>query len=243
MDYRKINSRLILFSIVLLVGVAISMIGRRVMLEKGFDTGTANLTFLIILGICAIFYLIILATLAHSIVPWVMKKLPRKNKSIAIIIEDTENSLSEKEKIPKLQSLEEIRRNADKLYVEKQTAKINLFLEYSHLTMAQYVTDDELLRLDEYIQCYARKETLPSNTTPIKPQKLINLDMCHFGWNMSHYFGFQKQNVAPWLIQVFWDLRDAKPSDITKKLHDSTKNEYNIPIIEDIPRYLREQKN
>jgi hypothetical protein len=61
MDYRKINSHIILFSIVILVGVGISMVGRRVMLEKGFDTGTANLTFLIILGICVIF-LIILAT-------------------------------------------------------------------------------------------------------------------------------------------------------------------------------------
>ena len=45
MDYRKINSHIILSQIVLLVGVTISMIGRRVMLEKGFDTGTANLTF------------------------------------------------------------------------------------------------------------------------------------------------------------------------------------------------------
>jgi hypothetical protein len=62
--------------------------------------------------------------------------------------------------------------------------------------------------------------------------------MYHFGWNMSHYFGFQKQNVAPWLQEVFWDLRETKLPDITKKLHDSTKNEYNIPIIKDIPEYL-----
>ncbi|MDR0681943.1 MAG: hypothetical protein LBG15_08885 [Dysgonamonadaceae bacterium] len=69
MDYRKINSHIILSLIVFLVGVIISMIGRRVMLEKGFDTGTANLTFVIILGICVIGYLVILATLAHSIFP------------------------------------------------------------------------------------------------------------------------------------------------------------------------------
>lgn len=67
--------------------------------------------------------------------------------------------------------------------------------------------------------------------------------MYHLGWNMSHYFGFQKQDVATWLQKVFWDLREAKLPDITKKLHDSTKNEYNIPIIKDIPKYLREQKS
>jgi hypothetical protein len=37
------------------------------MLEKGFDTGTANLTFLIILGICIIAYMVILATLHCSL--------------------------------------------------------------------------------------------------------------------------------------------------------------------------------
>ena len=78
MDYRKINSHIILSLTVLIVSVTISMIGRRITLEKGFDTGTANLTFLVILGICVIGYLIILATLAHIIVPWLMKKLPDK---------------------------------------------------------------------------------------------------------------------------------------------------------------------
>jgi hypothetical protein len=51
MDYRKINSHIILSLIVFLIGVTISMLGRRIMLEKGFDAGTANLTFVIILGL------------------------------------------------------------------------------------------------------------------------------------------------------------------------------------------------
>jgi hypothetical protein len=37
------------------------MLGRRIMLEKGFDAGTANLTFVIILGVGVIGYLVILA--------------------------------------------------------------------------------------------------------------------------------------------------------------------------------------
>lgn len=243
MDYRKINSHIILLSIVILVGVIISMIGRRIMLEKGFDTGTANLTFLIIFGICVVLYLIILATLAHSIVPWVMKKLPRKNKSTTIVIENIDNAPSEKEEISKLQSIEEIRQNADKLYTEKQTAKINLFLEYSHLTMAQYVTDDELLRLDEYIRCYAREESLPMDITPIKPAKLKNPDMFHFGWNMAHYFGYDKQDVVAWLQAVFFGLNKLSFSTIKGKLYDYQTQKYNIPNIDDIPKYMSGKKS
>lgn len=40
-----------------------------IVLDKGADVGTPNLTFVIILGVCGIAYLIILATLAHIIVP------------------------------------------------------------------------------------------------------------------------------------------------------------------------------
>jgi len=114
MDYRKINSHIILSLIVLLVGVVISMLGRRIMLEKGFDAGTANITFLIILGVCVIGYLVILATLAHSIIPWVMKKLPMKTKPAPIVIKENTNVAGEKEEIPKQQSIEDIRQNAEK---------------------------------------------------------------------------------------------------------------------------------
>jgi len=240
MDYRKINSHIILSLIVLFVGITISMIGRRIMLEKGFDTGTANITFLIILGICIIGYLVILATLAHAIVPWVMKKLPKKNKPTPTIIQNNDNIPNEKEETLG-QSIEDIRLNADKLYIEKQTAEINLFLEYSRLTMAPYITDDELLRLDEYIRCYAREESLPKDITLIKPNKLKNPDMFHFGWNMAHYFDFPKQDVVPWLQQVFASLQELEYSYIKGKLHDSQTKKYIIPNIDDIPKYLAEQ--
>ena len=242
MDYRKINSHIILSLIILIVGVAISMIGRIVMLEKGFDTGTANITFWIILGICAIGYLIILATLAHTIVPWLMKKFPNKKKPTSPIMQDNDNISSEKEEMQE-QSIKDIRQNAEKLYTEKQTAKINLFLEYSHLTMAPHITDDELFRLDEYIRCYAKDESLPDNPTPIKPNELKNPDMFHFGWNMAHYFGYDKQDVVPWLQLVFLGLRKLEASTIKGKLYDSQTRKHIIPNIDDISKYLAEQNN
>ncbi|WP_352423734.1 hypothetical protein [Proteiniphilum sp.] len=52
MDYRKINSHIILLLIVFIAALAIAMIGRLIVLELGVDAGTANLTFVIIFGVC-----------------------------------------------------------------------------------------------------------------------------------------------------------------------------------------------
>jgi hypothetical protein len=238
MDYRKINSHIILLLIVLVVGLAIAMLGRLIVLDSGIDTGTANLTFVIILGVCIIAYLVILATLAHVILPLIMKKLPNKEKSTSAI---TGNNVSnEKEKTPR-QSAEDIRQDFVRCQIEKQNDKINLFLEYSHLTMAPYVTDDELLRLDEYIRCYAGGESLPDNLIPIKPNKLKNHDIFHFGWNMAHYFGHKKQDVVLWLQSVFHDLQELEFSYIKGKLYDTQTEKYTIPNIDDIPKYLAKQ--
>ncbi|MDL2265575.1 magnesium transporter [Parabacteroides sp. OttesenSCG-928-G07] len=240
MDYRKINSHIILLSIVLLVGVTISMIGRRIMLEKGFDAGTANLTFVIILGICIIAYLVIIATLAHVIFPWIEKKILKKKKTKAIV--PPENTLNEKEEMPEI-SIEEIRQNANKFHIEEQNDKINLFLEYSHLTMAPYLTDDELLHLDEYIRYYVKEDILPDNLIPIKPDKLKNPDMFHFGWNMAHYFGNDKQDVVPWLQAVFFGLKELSFSTIKGKLYDYQTQKYKIPNIDNIHKYMSERKS
>ena len=61
MDFRKFDSYVILLAIVVVAGLLVSMVARFVILAKGADTGTANLVFLIVLGICAIFYLTIIA--------------------------------------------------------------------------------------------------------------------------------------------------------------------------------------
>ena len=238
MDYRKINSHIILLLIVFIAGLAIAMIGRLIVLEQGVDAGTANLTFVIIFGVCLIIYLIIMATLAHAIVPWIMKKLPNKKRPAVVI---TDNDVSNEEKRTYTPSIEDIRKDAEKRHIEKQNGEISLFIEYSHLTMAPYVTDDELYRLDSCIELYARGESLPHNLTTIEPKTLKNPDMFHFGWNMAHYFDYDKQDVVPWLKQVFLQLRNLEDSTIKGKLHDTQTRKYIIPNIDDIPKYLAEQ--
>ena len=61
MNPRNNHSYIILLAIVVVVGLLIAMLARLAILAKGADVGTANLVFLIVLGICAIFYLVVMA--------------------------------------------------------------------------------------------------------------------------------------------------------------------------------------
>ena len=82
MDFRKINSYAILLAIVVVVGLLVSMIARFVILAKGADTGTANLVFIIVMGVCAIFYLTVMAafsSVADFVVDKILPKITRKN--------------------------------------------------------------------------------------------------------------------------------------------------------------------
>ena len=87
MDFRKINSYVILLTIVVVVGLLVSMAARFVILAKGVDTGTANLVFLIMLGICAIVYLTIMATfssIADFFTDKILPKVTRKKPPVVV---------------------------------------------------------------------------------------------------------------------------------------------------------------
>ncbi len=77
MDIRKINSYVILLTIVVVVGLLVSMAAWFVILAKGVDTGTANLVFLVMLGICAIVYFTIMATFSSIADFFTDKILPK----------------------------------------------------------------------------------------------------------------------------------------------------------------------
>lgn len=195
--------------------------------------------------------------MAHVIVPWIMQKLPERKAIILSEEQQATEITNEKEKpeekerqeeaqaLPELtqtQAIESIRQNSEKRYIEKLSVQIQIFQEYTHLTMAPYVTDDELLRLDEYIEYFAREEALPKDIKPIKPKKLKNPDIFHFGWNMSHYFSIgKKYEVVPWLQSVFIDLQELESSYIRGKLHDSRTQTRTIPNIDNIPKFLEKQ--
>lgn len=184
-----------------------------------------------------------------------MRKLPERKviippeEQLTAEITD-EKEKSEEQELQKLiieepiptQTIESIRQDSEKRYIEKLSAQIQIFQEYTHLIMAPYVTDDELLRLDEYIECFAREEALPEDIKPLKPKKLKNPDIFHFGWNMAHYFDIgKKYEVVPWLQTVFIDLQELESSYIRGKLHDSKTQNHTIPNIDNISKFLEKQ--
>lgn len=177
MDYRKINSHIILLVIVIVFSVVIAWVLRRMIIERGFDAGTANIGFAIAIGVCGIIYLIIMATLANSIIPWIMKRLPEPKNNREI----TEEDLFEQDEVRNIhadlfpglairdesEELDEIEPDMPaspapskpdwkEIHEKEIQYKLSLFLEYTHLTLGPYVTDEELKRLDDYIELFAR---------------------------------------------------------------------------------------
>lgn len=237
MDFRKINSYVILLAIVVVVGLLVSMVARLVILAKGADTGTANLVFIIVMGICMIFYLTVMAafsSVADFVADKIFPKIAEKNRPTAEseIIEPADN-ISEKD-------IEHIKQETDKRFIERQREQIELFRRYAHKEVGPYITSNELVRLDRYIEYYALQESGLTELTPIRPQKLKNADLFHFGWNMAHYFGRPKQEVVPWLKSTFAPLAELEDSYVKGKLYSPQTRQFIIPNIADIPQYMAE---
>jgi len=237
MDFRKINSYVILLAIVVVVGLLVSMVARLVILAKGADTGTANLVFIIVMGICMIFYLTVMAafsSVADFVADKILPKIAGENLPTAEsgIIEPADN-ISEKD-------IEHIKQEADKRFIERQKKQIELFRRYAHREVGPYVTSDELVRLDRYIEYYALQESEGTELPTIRPQKLKNADLFHFGWNMAHYFGRPKQEVVPWLKSAFVPLAELEDSYIKGKLYSPQTRQFIISNITDIPQYMAE---
>ena len=237
MDFRKINSYAILLAIVVVVGLLVSMIARFVILAKGADTGTANLVFIIVMGVCAIFYLTVMAafsSVADFVVDKILPKITRKNApAVEAKITEPADHVSDMD-------IEQIKQEVDKRFFERQKEHIELFRRYAHREVGPYITSDELVRLDRYIEYYALQESGSTELAPIRPQKLKNADLFHFGWNMAHYFGRPKQEVVPWLKSAFAPLADLEGSYIKGKLYSPQTRQFIIPNIADIPKYMAE---
>lgn len=234
MDIRKINSYVILLTIVVVVGLLVSMAARFVILAKGVDTGTANLVFLIMLGICAIVYLTIMATFSSIADLFTDKILPKVTCKKLPVVAAEINRTSDPH-------VEQIKQEADKRFIERQKEQIDLFRHYTHREVGPFVTSEELSRLDRAIECYTLQESHLAELAPIRPQKLKNADMFHFGWNMAHYLGRPKQEVVPWLKSVFAPLAELEDSYIKGKLYSPQIRQFTIPNIADIPKYMAEQ--
>lgn len=242
MDAKKIDSfQLIPLLLVIVATLVMATVIRFIVLAAGTDTGTANLVFVIVIGVCAIVYMVISVVVGEAFLPWIFRKLPKPD--VPASNEVPVSTERDEPKEPALPPVAAIKEEAEKLFIARRTEKLNIFLEYTHLTVGPYVSAEGLERLRDCIARYAREEALPDDLTPIRAEKLSNFDLFHFGWNMAEYFNIgKKYEVVPWLQKVFANLKELEPSYIKGKLYTSETKRFTIPNTTDLPAYLARLK-
>ena len=234
MNLRNNHSYIILLAIVVVVGLLVAMLARLTILAKGADVGTANLVFLIVLGTCAIFYLVVLSVSSGVIDIFSHKQAFRRRQQ--------DSDIGVISNAPEAIDFTRVKQEADRKYFDSQKEKLNLFLHYTQNALGPYITEVELSKLIHYVECYAWQQPLPDDLHPVKPERLKNADLFHFGWNMANYYGQPKQEVVSWLKSVFVPLAALEDSYIKGKLYDGQAKRYIIPNIEDLEAYMSEQK-
>ena len=123
--------------------------GRWIALGKSADVGSANLIFVIILGIATVVYLTLITTLSHLLAPW-LTKLQSKKKPTVTISKNTPELKSFEESLT-LIPIEEIKCTAEERQAERTVGQIRIFHEYTHYAVVPYVATESLSRLCDYI--------------------------------------------------------------------------------------------
>ncbi len=261
------KDKLIPWLAVVFAGLLLGVLGRYIAMQQTGDIGTANLTFVIVLGgVVFAYYLFI--TLWESAQQLIANKRrpdelpgnddddepePDYNFAYPYISDDEQDELDEsgdddsgEEETPLIINTPPAPKRPDWVEVREREfqEKFEPFREYLRFAMEPYVSAEELARLDEYVELFARETSLPKDIVPIRPARLKNPDLYHFGWNMQNYFGVGKrEEVVPWLQRVFTPLRDLEFSTIKGKLHDPQTRRHTIPNIDNIPKFMAEKRS
>jgi len=231
MDFNKISEQHILHIVIAVTALTIAVAARFFCIRSSCDTGTANLVFIIVLGVEVIFYLILMKAIIfqfEKLVAW------RKNKKEAkeIVVESNNITSSSQESVH------------DQIVRERFEESIAVFQEYTQKSFSRYISSDEIKKLNVYIELFAKEQPL-ENIIPVRTSRhqISNNDFYHFGWNMWNHFKNYRQDqtqecVVAWLKAVFANLNDVEFSTIKGKLKifDSKSK---ITIQESITDYLR----
>jgi hypothetical protein len=229
MDFNKISEYTILHIVTALAILITASVVRYVCVQSGCDTGTANLVFIIVLGIEAILYLILMKAVIFQIEKLIARRKDR-NEAKKIDVENNETSSGE--------SIH------DRIVRERFEESIAIFQEYTQKTFGKYITADEIKKLNDYVELFAQEQSF-ENIVPVQvpPRQISNNDLYHFGWNLWNHFKNHLQDqrqecVVAWLKTVFSNLSDVELSTVKGKLTIYDKKG-KISIQKGIPDYLR----
>ena len=229
MDFNKVSEQHILHIVMAVAALTIAVAARFICIRSGCDIGTANLVFIIILGVEVIMYLILMKVIIfqfEKLIAW------RKSKK------EVKNTVIESTKVSTEESVH------DQIVRERFEELIAIFQEYTQKSFGRYITTDEIKKLSKYVELFAREQSL-ENIIPVQTSRhqISNNDLYHFGWNMWNHFKNNRQDqtqecVVAWLKVVFANLSEVEFSTIKGKLtiFDAKSK---ISIQKNISDYLR----
>ena len=202
--FEHIVKHLPVISACLLVGA----LARLAFLDKGVDDYTANIIFWCVTALGVILYALIILFLDGIIKN--IKILPQKNSS----------KNSTKDVIP-TENLENIKQEQQSIIDQNEQGKKDIAIKYTQNQFALYTLEDDLKSLCNYVVLYSEKNKL-DNIKPIKIEKLSNLDLYHFGWNIWKHFNVRNQfETAVFLKNIFAEcLKDVETESIKRHLKD-----------------------
>ncbi|WP_311378823.1 hypothetical protein [Alloprevotella tannerae] len=121
----------------------------------------------------------------------------------------------------KTEFIQEVRLNQQRKQSDKSQEKLEIAISDTQQEFAPYVSDNDLIRLSQYITAYSEVNIL-QNPQPVRVAKLTSLDLYNFGWNIWKHFSIGKQDeVALFLKLVFADaLKDVEPDTFKSHLKD-----------------------
>lgn len=120
MDAKKIDSfQLIPLLLVIVATLVMATVIRFIVLAAGTDTGTANLFFVIVIGVCTIVYLVISVVVGESFIPWIFRKLPKPD--VPTPNEPPVSTERDEPNEPALPPIVAIKEEAEKLFIARRT--------------------------------------------------------------------------------------------------------------------------
>ena len=202
--FEHIVKHLTVVSACLLLGA----LARLAFLDKGVDDYTANIIFWCVTALGVILYALIVLFLDGIIKN--RKILPQKNSSK----NSTENFIP-------TENLENIKQEQQNIIDQNEQGKKDIAINYTQNQFALYTSEDDLKSLCNYVVLYSEKNKL-DNIKPIKIEKLSNLDLYHFGWNIWKHFNVRNQfETAVFLKNMFSEsLKEVEPESIKRHLKD-----------------------